>query len=163
MDYVYIGKFVNTHGIKGEIRLLSNFELKDKVFIPGFSVYFGDAKKEFKITGYRKHKNFDMITLDGISDINDVLPYKGQKVYVRRDDLELDSDDYILDDLIGMDIICDDKSFGVVKNIYQQKNNILLAIAYSKNYYIPYQKQFIKSVDVKKKIIYTIDVKELIL
>ena len=30
-DYVCVGKIVNTHGIKGELRILSDFELKDKV------------------------------------------------------------------------------------------------------------------------------------
>ena len=32
MNYLYIGKLVNTHGIKGEVRILSNFRHKDKVF-----------------------------------------------------------------------------------------------------------------------------------
>ena len=31
-DYVCIGKIVNTHGIKGELRILSDFELKNKVY-----------------------------------------------------------------------------------------------------------------------------------
>ena len=33
MDKVYIGKIVSTHGIKGEIRILSDFPYKDKVFL----------------------------------------------------------------------------------------------------------------------------------
>ena len=33
MEYIKIGKIVNTHGIKGEIRLLSNFKYKEKVFV----------------------------------------------------------------------------------------------------------------------------------
>ena len=28
MNYICIGKIVNTHGIKGEVRLLSNFKYK---------------------------------------------------------------------------------------------------------------------------------------
>ena len=32
MDYIYIGKIVNTHGIKGELRIISNFEYKELVF-----------------------------------------------------------------------------------------------------------------------------------
>ena len=31
---IKIGKYVNTHGIKGEIRILSNFSRKDLVFMP---------------------------------------------------------------------------------------------------------------------------------
>lgn len=38
MEYVCIGKLVNTHGIKGEVKLLSNFEYKDKAFVDRKSV-----------------------------------------------------------------------------------------------------------------------------
>ena len=43
MDYVYIGKIVNTHGIKGELRIRSNFELKNVIFKPGFTLYVGEG------------------------------------------------------------------------------------------------------------------------
>ena len=33
MDYVYIGKIVDTHGIKGELRIRSNFDKKDIVYL----------------------------------------------------------------------------------------------------------------------------------
>ena len=49
MNYLYVGKLVNTHGIKGEVRLLSKFRYKDKVFVKGFKVYIGKDKKEFEI------------------------------------------------------------------------------------------------------------------
>ena len=44
MKYIYIGKIVNTHGIKGEVRLLSNFKFKDKVFKKGMTIYIGKDK-----------------------------------------------------------------------------------------------------------------------
>ena len=28
MEYIYVGKIVNTHGIKGEIRILSDLNIK---------------------------------------------------------------------------------------------------------------------------------------
>ena len=49
MELVRIGKIVNTHGIKGELRILSDFEFKDKVFKKGIKVYVGKKKKEFII------------------------------------------------------------------------------------------------------------------
>ena len=39
MEYVKIGKIVNTHGIKGELRIRSDFEYKDRVFKKGFILY----------------------------------------------------------------------------------------------------------------------------
>ena len=36
MKFINIGKIVNTHGIKGELRILSDFKYKDKVFKKDF-------------------------------------------------------------------------------------------------------------------------------
>ena len=70
MKYVLIGKLVNTHGLKGEVRILSDFKYKDKIFIPGMKIYIGKNKEKQVINSYRKHKIFDMITLLGFNDIN---------------------------------------------------------------------------------------------
>ena len=35
MNNVYIGKLITTHGIKGEVRISSDFEYKDHVFVVG--------------------------------------------------------------------------------------------------------------------------------
>ena len=40
-EYILIGKIVQTHGIKGELRIRSNFEMKDRVFKKGFNLYIG--------------------------------------------------------------------------------------------------------------------------
>ena len=46
MKYIYIGKIVNTHGIKGEIRILSDFLKKDLVFKKDFILYIGPNKEK---------------------------------------------------------------------------------------------------------------------
>ncbi|MBE6154137.1 MAG: 16S rRNA processing protein RimM [Firmicutes bacterium] len=163
MEYVYIGKIVNTHGIKGEIRILSNFDKKEIVFMPGFKIYIGNTKEENIIISYRKHKNFDMVKLKGIDDINEVLKYKGFKVYVNRDDLNLNNNEYVLDDLLSLNIISNNKNYGIVENIFDNNGNVLLAIKFEKNYYIPYNSDYIKEVDLQNKIIYVNNVEELIL
>ena len=88
-DFVYIGKIVNTHGIKGELRLLSKFSYKERVFVKGMTIYIGRNKEKEEIVSYRHHKCFEMITLKGYSNINEVLKYKGALVYVDRYDLKL--------------------------------------------------------------------------
>ena len=71
MQKVYVGKVVGTHGIKGEIRIISDFQFKDKVFVVGNILVIND--KDYVIRSYRKHKNFDMVTLNDYNDINEVL------------------------------------------------------------------------------------------
>ena len=47
MEKVYVGKIVSTHGIKGEIRILNQFNFKDKVFKIGNKLIIDD--KEFLV------------------------------------------------------------------------------------------------------------------
>ena len=103
MNKVYIGKIVNTHGIKGEIRLLSDFPFKDKVFVVGNNILVDDI--EYKINSYRRHKMFDMITLDGYNNINDVLFLMKKKVYFDKDKLVLSDDEILDEDLIKFKVI----------------------------------------------------------
>lgn len=45
MEYLYVGDIVNTHGIKGEIRILSDADYKDCIFKKGVHLYIGKKKK----------------------------------------------------------------------------------------------------------------------
>lgn len=153
-DFIYIGKIVNTHGIKGEIRILSDFEKKDKVFIKGMSIYIGRKKEREVINTYRHHKNFEMITMEGYSDINEVLRYKGLYVYIRKEDLKLDDGEYLDSDLINLIVIVDNEEKGIITDIRDSGHNKFLVIKTdSKEIFIPYQKEFIGNIDfINKKI-----------
>ena len=91
MEKIYIGKVVATHGIKGEIRIKSSFPFKEKVFFVGNSIIIDN--NTYKIMSYRVHKNFDMVTLEGFNDINDVLFLMKKEVYVLKEQLDLDDDE----------------------------------------------------------------------
>ena len=152
MKYVLIGKLVNTHGLKGEVRILSNFKYKDKVFIPGMHIYIGKNKTEEVITSYRHHKIFEMIMMDGYNDINEVLKYKGDYVFVNKEDIKLGVNEYLDGDIIGLNVIVDDKIIGNVKKIENHNGNeILVVLNENKNYLIPYNFDIIKNVDLKNK------------
>lgn len=150
--YLCIGKIVNTHGIKGEVRLLSKFERKDRVFIPNMAIYIGKNKEKQVIKTYRHHKNFDMITLEGFDNINQVLHYKGALVYVLKDDLRLSDDEYLDSDLIGLPIISDNQVIGSVKEIeaITDKNKILIFDYQGKEVLIPFVDEFVR-VDIRNK------------
>lgn len=163
MDYVYIGDIVNTHGIKGELRIISDFKYKNQVFTPNFNIYIGNKKELFTIESYRTHKNYDMVCLKGLNDINDVLIYKGEPVYVRRDSLNIDT--YLDEDLIGMEVLDKDKSniLGRVKELLHSKAYDLIVVTKDdKDYLVPNIKEFILNVDLDKKQITINNIKGLI-
>lgn len=153
MNKVYIGKIVNTHGIKGEIRLLSDFPFKDKVFVVGNNILVDDI--EYKINSYRRHKMFDMITLDGYNNINDVLFLMKKKVYFDKDKLVLSDDEILDEDLIKFKVIDEDKSIGKITEIFMASStNKILRVEFSHEVLIPYNSPIIKSIDKEKKEIH---------
>ena len=148
-DYIYIGKIVNTHGLKGEIRILSDFDYKDKVFIPGMTIYIGRKKEKEEIVTYRHHKTFEMITMKGYSDINEVLRYKGLYVYVKKEDLKLNDGEYLDSDYIDLDVYVNENKVGTIIDVRDSGNNKFLVIkTEEKEVFIPLQKEFIKEVNL---------------
>lgn len=158
MNYIYLGEIVNTHGIKGEVRIVSDFKFKNDVFKIGKNLYVGNSKVKEIINTYRVHKNYDMVTFKGINDINDVLKYKGKKVYIMREEFEFDG---ILDeDVIGLDVFSKDKKIGIVEDILKSNAHPILEVKNDKNVisYIPFIDAFVLNVDLKNK---RIDIEEI--
>lgn len=161
MDYISVGKIVNTHGIKGELRILSDFELKNQVFIIGKNIYIGDSFIKEEIASYRKHKEFDMITLKNYNNINQVLKYLRKQVYVKREDLNIDK--YLMTDLIGFDVYLKEQKIGKIIDFVYNGSNKLLVVEGLKKFYIPMVEDFVNKVDINNcKVDVTDNVKGLI-
>ena len=159
MKYIRIGKIVNTHGIKGELRILSDFRYKTKVFVPNFKFYVGKDKKEFIVNSYRFHKVFDMVTFKGFNNINDVEYLKGEYVFINEEDLTLDDGEFLSSNLIGYTMYIGDKLVGEISEIVDTPANEVLRCG---NVLVPYVKEFINKIDTENKIIYINDVRGLI-
>lgn len=147
MEYVCIGKLVNTHGIKGEVKLLSNFEYKDKAFVVGMNFYIGEDKEKVTVNSYRHHKVFDMVTFKEYNYINDVLKFKNKLVYVLKPDLALDNNSILDRDYIGMNAYYEGVLIGKVNDIIDNNGYKLMLIGTK---YVPFNKEFISSVSVTK-------------
>ncbi len=155
-EYIYIGKIVNTHGLLGEVRILSSFDQKEKVFLPGMHFYIGKKKEPITVTRYRHHKNFEMILMEGYHHIDDVLRFKGLSVYVRRSDLHLEEGELLEEDYIGMDGYVGTTWIGTVTDIENRGGNnlVFLLEKEGKRTFIPFRKEFIESIQVPEKKIY---------
>lgn len=146
MNYIYIGDVVNTHGLKGEIRIISDFKFKESVFKKGMKFYIGNHKYEEVVSTYRVHKNYDMVTFDNKNYIDEVLIYKGESVYVNKDDLVYDG--YLDEDLIGLDVYCEDKKIGHVDSILKTSAHEILVVKNGSKHLIPNIDEFVEKVDL---------------
>ena len=155
MRFIYIGKVTNTHALKGEIRILSNFEFKNKVFTKGFKLYVGHLKTEETIETYRRHKQFDMVKFVGIDNINDVIKYKGASVFISEEDLNLSNDEILTEELIGMKVYNDNSLVGNITEYREDNGNKNIRV---NDKLIPFNKDFISKIDKQNKEIHFHDI-----
>ncbi len=149
MKKVLVGKIVNTFGIKGELKVTSLFEMPEKAFKKDNKIFINN--KEHLITNVRFHKNNYLVEIDNIKDINDVLIYKGYNVYLYYQDLKLDEKEYLLDDLIGLEVYENENLIGKVTSVTGGINPL---IKVNDQFYIPLNADFILTKDfVNNKII----------
>lgn len=143
--YINIGKFTNTHGIKGEVKIQSKFKYKDKVFnTESFPIYIGKEKEVYLIESHRVHKGLNMLKFKDVSSINDIEHLKGAHVFINEDDLILDEEEFINEDLIGLDVVYLDEVICTVESI--MNNGVYDLIVTDNNKYIPIIDEFIEDV-----------------
>jgi len=150
---IYVGKVVSTHGIKGEVRILSDFAFKEKVFIVGNILLIDN--KEYVIKTYRKHKNYDMVTLNNYNNINEILFLMKKDVYVLKENLKLDDNEVLDEELITYIVLTNDNKKGIIKEIFNaSKTNKILRIQLEKEILIPMNSPMIEKIDKEKRVIY---------
>ena len=152
MNKLYIGKIVNTHGIKGELRLIDNLTKKQKeeIFKVGSNLIIDE--KSYEITSYRVHKDYDMVTFLGFNNINDVMFLKGKNVYKERSEINLNNEDILDSELITYKVKTIDNLEGKILDVEETGNNykILRLLINDREVLVPYHKDFV-TIDSNKK------------
>ena len=155
MNKLYIGKIVNTHGIKGELRIKDYLTKKQRqeIFKIGSNLIIDD--NVYKITSYRTHKDYDMVTFLGFTNINEVLFLKGKMVYKSRDEINLNNEDILDSELITYKVVTTDNCSAKILDIEETGNNykILRLLIDKKQVLVPYHKDFVKIDSNKKEVI----------
>ena len=159
MEYINVGKIVNTFGIKGELKVVSRFEMADKVFKVGNKLVINN--NTYKISGVRFHKNNYLVEIDNLKDINLVEYLIGNDIFFNKNDLNLSDNEYLISDLVGFNLVWDDINYGVVTEYDDNKINPVIKI--DNKFYIPLKGDFIKQVDKVNKVIYGKNIKSLVI
>jgi|SRR5690606_13291181 len=171
MRWFNVGKIVNTHGLKGEVRVMSVTDFPELRYKPGSQLmYFSsDGKKQFPVTvrTHRTHKQFDLISFEEFDSIDEVEKLKGGYLKIAEEQLtrneELDEHEYYYHEIIGCKVYSEEGEFiGTVTEILSPGANDVWVVQSdddNKTHYIPYIEPVVKKVDVDKKEI-TIHVME---
>ena len=156
-----VGKIVNTHGIKGEVRVISRTDFPEERYQVDNQLFLFMTEKsspiQLTIKSHRKHKNFDLLIFEGYEDVNQAESLKGGMLKVPESHLgELPEDEFYFHQILGC-LVCTTKGeeIGKVIEILTPGANDVWVVKgkNGKENYIPYIEQVVKKVDIKEQII----------
>ncbi|MGP7817526.1 ribosome maturation factor RimM [Niallia sp. 01092] len=156
-----VGKIVNTHGIKGEVRVISRTDFPDERYKVGNTIYFFQTDKsvpmELTIKSHRVHKNFNLLTFEGYDNVNNVEFMKGGLLKVPESFLgELSENEYYFHEIIGCTVeTVEGEELGTITEILTPGANDVWVIKgkNKKELLIPYIEEVVMKVDVKEKLV----------
>ena len=149
-----MGKIVNSHGVKGEVKIypftddLYKFEDFEYLLIEG------EGEKKFEVESSRVHKNMVLLKFKAFNDINEIIRFKEKNVYIYRYDAEDDGEGHYIVDLIGCSILDENgNKVGILEDVLQNTAQDLYVIKQTggKVFYLPVVDEFVKHIDIDKK------------
>jgi len=168
VEWFNVGRIVNTHGIRGEVRVLSTTDFEEERFAVGnrLAAFKKDDKKPTWVTieSVRRHKNFILLTFEGMDNINMVEPFKEGLLKVTKDQMTddlLQENEFFFHEIIGCEIVSEEgEKIGVVSDILQTgANDVWVVKGAKKEHYIPYIEDIVKEINVddKRIVIHVMD------
>lgn len=154
-NYYKVGKIVNTHGIRGEVRVISTTDFTEERYQVGEKLFlFRDNQDVLPLTiaSYRRHKNFDLLSFEGYPNINDVEVFRDGILKISEKQMgELDEHEYYYHEIIGLTVIDeDDKEIGKITEILSPGANDVWVVKRKgkKDALIPYIESVVKEIDL---------------
>ncbi len=119
MDLIETGKIINTHGIKGELKVLPWCDTAEKFY--DFKNLYLKSKTSLEIENVRIHKDNVIIKFKNIDSIDQAEKYKNYILYADKDDFELDNDSFFIKDLINIEVFDNDTGefYGSISEVLQ--------------------------------------------
>lgn len=104
-QYLEIGKINNTHGLRGEVKMLMWCDGID--YIKQLKIVYLDdeGKKPLTLLSARQQKNLAILKFAEITTIEAADELKNKVLYCNRDDAVIDDDAHYLADIIGCTVV----------------------------------------------------------
>ena len=147
MESILIGKIVNTHGIKGEVKVYPYTDDIDNLSKIK-EVYFDEKLNDkHKVKSCKIQKNMLIMKLESINIVEEAAKLKDTNLYIVKQDISDMEDTYYVEDLIGMDVIDENENLiGTITYVFNTGANDVYEIKSldNKDIYIPAIKDVVK-------------------
>lgn len=149
LETIKIGRIVNAHGIRGEVRVQSRDG--DPALLTRFKTFLLDGQPVTP-TANHVHKSFVLMKFPGIDSMSAALSLKDKPLYIRRSDARLKAGEFFDDELLGLDVYNADSGecLGELVRVEPYPAHKVYTVRGQREFLIPAVKDvFIKSVDLE--------------
>lgn len=159
MNYYHVGKIVNTHGIRGEVRVVPITDFVDDRFQNGKQLFIEKNHDYIPVTveKARPHKGMELVKFERLDNINDVQTFRDCYLSVTEEQQsDLEDGEYYYHQIIGLDVVTDDgRELGKIKEIMSPGANDVWVVERSgkQDLLLPVIKDVIKDVDLDKHLV----------
>ena len=147
LEYIEAGEIVNTHGVRGEVKVLCWLDAPemlcefDRCRIAG---------KDYEMESVRVQKTCNLVKLSGVDTMEDAQKLRGKVLELYREDI--DGEVIFAAELIGMEVCEEDVCIGTIREVLDYPGNSVYVVRGEHEYVIPAVKQFILSTDMEKNV-----------
>ena len=142
-EFIDAGQIVNTHGIKGEVKVMPWLDSPE--MLCDFDRCRIDGQ-EYEMETCRVQKTCNLVKLQGIDTMEQAQLMRGKTLQLYRSDI---SDDVIFGvELLGVEVFCQDQKIGEITDVLDYPGNCVYVIG-DDEYMIPAVKEFILSTDLE--------------
>ena len=145
LPYIEAGEIVTTHGVRGEVKVLSWLDS------PEMLCEFDRCRiggREYAMDAVRVQKTCNLVKLRGIDTMEDAQKLRGKTMELYREDI---SDELIFAaELVDVEVFADGACIGKIKEVLDYPGNSVYVVQGEREYLIPAVKEFILSTDLEK-------------
>ena len=159
MDLIEVGKIVNTHGLRGEVKVVPWTDYPED-FENIEYVYAKKGKEEIRldIDGIKYQKGNVLLKFSQIPSINEAEGFKNCILFAKRSMFDLPEGVYFIQDLIGLDIINIEtgEKIGELLDVFNTGSNDIYDVKREgkKNLLLPVIDDVVKEIDMENKKIF---------
>ena len=145
LPYIEAGEIVTTHGVRGEVKVLSWLDSPE--MLCEFDRCRVDGR-EYAMDAVRVQKTCNLVKLRGVDTMEDAQKLRGKTMELYREDI---SDELIFAaELVDVEVFADGACIGKIKEVLDYPGNSVYVVQGEREYLIPAVKEFILSTDLEK-------------
>ena len=153
-DILQVGAVTSTHGLVGEVKVFpTTDDVKRFKKLKHVLLDTGKELLPLEIAQVKFFKQMVILKFKGYDKIENVMGFKGKKLFVeRKDAVKLKKDEYFIADLIGMKVYTEDEQYlGMLNDVLATGANDVYEVRMEngKDVLIPAIHQCILTVDVE--------------